>query len=92
MEVIWAKNQQAFVYLSDINSRLWTQVFTPYPKYGHGTLDIIVSLNSTWSDIRHSPPLQLWTLCILCNEKGTLLVEGVSGITNFGHPYGQIQY
>jgi hypothetical protein len=59
MEVIQEENKDAFQYLKDIDKKLWTRAYAPYPKWGHDTSNIIESLNSSWSDIRHLPPLQL---------------------------------
>ena len=59
MDVIQKENNNAFLYLNDIDRKLWTRAYAPYPKWGHDTSNIIESLNSSWSDIRHLPPLQL---------------------------------
>lgn len=59
MDAIQKENNNAFLYLNDIDRKLWTRAYAPYPKWGHDTSNIIESLNSSWSDIRHLPPLQL---------------------------------
>ena len=59
IEAIQEENKDAFQYLMDIDKKLWTRAYAPYPKWGHDTSNIIESLNSSWSDIRLLPPLQL---------------------------------
>ena len=59
IDVIQEENNNAFLYLNDIDRKLWTRAYAPYLKWGHDTSNIIESLNSSWSDIRHLPPLQL---------------------------------
>jgi hypothetical protein len=59
IDVIQKENNNAFLYLNDIDRKLWTRAYALYLKWGHDTSNIIESLNSSWSDIRHLPPLQL---------------------------------
>ena len=59
MEVIQEENKDAFQYLKDIDKKLWTRVYTLYPKLGHDTSNIIESLNRVWHNIREMQLLQM---------------------------------
>lgn len=59
MEELKAQSIPAFDYLCGIQKRTWARAYTTYPRYGHDTSNIVESLNSSWSDIRCLPPLQM---------------------------------
>lgn len=59
MEELKAQSLPAFDYLSKIPKMTWTRAYTIYPRYSHDTSNIVESINSSWSNIRCLPPLQI---------------------------------
>jgi hypothetical protein len=59
MKIIQQENKSAYDYLIQIEKKLWTRAYQPYPKYGHNTSNIVESLNGALSDIRCQPPIRM---------------------------------
>ena len=45
--------------MDKIPTNTWARYTTTIPRFGYDTSNIIKSLNSSWSEIRHLPPFRI---------------------------------